>query len=360
MSLQKLSILRSQRRDEQRIPFIFDHLQHLASEYSDCLLFEKGYGQFVGISNSAIGALGFSVQSRKRLLQNEVAFLILKPTMDDYMSLPIGAVVIGWIHAVQSPEVVNIATKKRLTLIALESCFDTAGRHILHKNNYIAGYQGVQHALAIHSLSPCLKPKVCIIGYGDVGRGALSALRQLDCDVTVYTRYPVNMDIEPVKYKQVVRHQGMLWYDKAPIAQELGKYDIIINAIKQDMLSPVQFICTKQRHFLKRGSLIVDLSCDPNLGFYFAQETKHACPLVSVAGVNYYSISNVPSLVFDKSSQVISEALTKHIGDFFRLLSGERSLFDDAIEIANGVIINQTIIQFQQRVEHDLGMDAIG
>lgn len=51
---------------------------------------------------------------------------------------------------------------------------------------------------------------------------------------------------------------------------EPGDSDIIVNGAFQEPDSPVMFVTEEEASSLKPGCLIVDVSCDEGMGFYFA------------------------------------------------------------------------------------------
>ena len=71
----------------------------------------------------------------------------------------------GWPHCVQDREITQLAIDKRLTLIAWEAMNHWQsdggfGLHVFHKNNEIAGYCSVLHALAAVRIDRRLRPPV--------------------------------------------------------------------------------------------------------------------------------------------------------------------------------------------------------
>ena len=60
----------------------------------------------------------------------------------------------GWPHCVQDRELTQLAIDRRLTLIAFEAMNhwtrdNAVGLHVFHKNNELAGYCSVLHALQL-------------------------------------------------------------------------------------------------------------------------------------------------------------------------------------------------------------------
>ena len=55
-----------------------------------------------------------------------------------------------------------------------------------------------------------------------------------------------------------------------PFIDELAEVDIIVNGILQDTDNPFMFVSKGQDAMLKPRTLIIDVSCDLGMGFWFA------------------------------------------------------------------------------------------
>ena len=80
--------------------------------------------------------------------------LLPKPQHEDVAALGPGRVLWVWPHCVQDRELTQVAIDRRLTLIAFEAMNHwtrdgAVGLHVFHKNNELAGYCSVLHALQL-------------------------------------------------------------------------------------------------------------------------------------------------------------------------------------------------------------------
>ena len=104
----------------------------------------------------------------------------------------------GWPHCVQQRDTTQAAIDRRLTLIAWESMFSWSARglrgmHLFDRNNEMAGYCGVIHALGLMGKDGHFGPpvKACVLSHGSVSRGAIYSLQARGFrDVSVYTQRP--------------------------------------------------------------------------------------------------------------------------------------------------------------------------
>ncbi len=347
----KLAILRSIWPNEYRLPLLLEDLLDLPRSYRQKMVFESGYGERFGIDDQSIINLGYDVMDRDYLLSNFYHFIILKPTVSDYQAMPRGAVVLGWIHAAQNKDVIGVAKTKELTLIALEACYDQREQHILFANNRIAGENAVYDAISkIDGIAK--KSSACVIGNGHCGQGAANQLLRMNIHVDLYTRFPAKeCDGRPLlSYVTVQKRAQNYLVNDAPIYHQFSQYSIIVNAVKQDILDPTMHVTSKsQLSYMQPGTLLIDLSCDNGMGFYFAKPTTHSSPILRVGHVQYYAIDNTPSLTYQKSSAVISKVLCQYLPAFIKFISQELpdDIFTAAVEVRSGKVINPDIIRFQ-------------
>lgn len=123
-----------------------------------------------------------------------------------------GQVVWGWPHCVQDTEVTQLAIDRRLTLIAFEAMNHWAqdgrfGLHVFHKNNELAGYCSVLHALRIIGSTGDYgrRLRAAVIGFGATARGAVTALNAHGIDdVRVLTNREVAAVGSPIHSVEIV------------------------------------------------------------------------------------------------------------------------------------------------------------
>ena len=155
MSKLTLGIIGTSRKDdEQRLPIHPDHLMRLQEDVRRQLIFEEGYGEPFGVADSEIAAKTGGIATRHDLLSNIGAVVIAKPTLADLEELREGGTLWGYAHCVQQQTITQAAIDRKLTLIAFEDMFvwgpnRQIGRHTFYKNNEMAGYCAVLHALQL-------------------------------------------------------------------------------------------------------------------------------------------------------------------------------------------------------------------
>jgi alanine dehydrogenase len=111
------------------------------------------------------------------------------------------------------------------------------------------------------------------------------------------------------------------------------------------------FVTEDEKSCLRPGCLIIDVSCDEGMGFYFAKPTTFRQPMFKVEQVDYYAVDHTPSYLWESASRAISAALVVHIPS---VLAGRESwqqseTIKRAINIDEGVVVKPDILSFQNR-----------
>ncbi len=360
---------KSLKENEKRVAIHPEHIKRIPKRLRMKITFEAGYGLKFGMDDKAIAALTSGrVASREEILNNFDCVLMPKPLAEDLKQVHKGAIVWGWPHCVQQKEITQISIDRKLTLIAWEEMLKWSksgdkNMHIFYKNNEIAGYAGVNHALSlIGVIGNYGKPrKAAILSFGSVSRGAVYALQgQGATNITVYTRrLPTDVaeQLPGVVFKQMQNDEfgNLLSIEPdgstRPFSEALSDVQIIVNGTLQDIEHPLMFIPKEKSNILKDGTLIIDISCDEGMGFWCSKPTTFEHPLINADGKFYYAVDHSPSYYWNAASWDISEALLPFLPI---VMKGEKAWEKDktiskAIEIKEGIIQNQKIISFQKR-----------
>jgi alanine dehydrogenase len=363
----------STKENERRVAIHPAHFSRIPPKARKCIFVEENYGRLFRIGDDEIRRDVAGIMAREELFEKCDVVMIFKPTEDDFPFLRDGQILWGALHLVQGEAITQMAIDKKLTCIAMESMFrwksnDTKDVWIFHTQSELAGYCSVLHSLQLLGIKGWYDQpkKIAIISFGSAGRGAVHACRGMDFpDITVFTQRPtvsVMSMIPGVKYRQYFSSGGtdgaLQVQDEGgevrSFAEELTCYDIIVNCILQDTDRPLVYIRNEELSNLKKGTLIVDVSCDRGMGFECARPTTFDEPLIEVGnGILYYAVDHSPSYLYVTASLEHSKEAYPYVDD---LLSGrERWLKNktiaDAVEIEEGIIKNPKILSFQNRDE---------
>lgn len=360
----------SRKTDERRYPIHPDHLKRIPEQLRKQLIFEQGYGEAFNVSDAQIAALTGGVASRSDILTKIGTMIIAKPVLADLQELREGGTLWGYVHCVQQREITQAALDRKLTLIAFEDMFvwspqGNVGRHTFYKNNEMAGYCAVLHALQLKGIDGHYgdQRKTIIFSFGAVSRGAIYALKAHGFrDITICIQRPDHevreeiLDCHYVKVRQgqhdearmmVVEHDGT----QRPLTELISEADIIVNGTFQETANPVNFVIESEADCLKANSLIIDVSCDEGMGFFFAKPTTFANPMFRYETVDYYAVDHTPSYLWESATRSISAAMIVYLPT---VLAGKAQWQKDetirrAINIEDGIIKNTAILAFQKR-----------
>ena len=348
----------SRKETEQRLPIHPDHISKIPKEIREQLVFEIGYGKSIGISDEKIASLTGGVASREDILKNIGNIILAKPVLQDLVDIKDDGIIWGWSHCVQQKEITQIAIDKRLTLVAFEDMYslgdDKKTRlHTFWQNNELAGYCAVLHALQLKGTDGRYgkQKKILIIGFGAVSRGAIYALQGLGYkDITVCSRRTIGDLQNVITGCKYVRVSADLSENKGLI-NLISKSDIVINGMLQDPSNPMMFIDKKNFAKIKSRSLIIDISCDEGMGFFFSKPTTFIEPMFKIESIDYYGVDHTPTYLWESASRGISEAVIKYLPNV--ILSKESGAkaktLENATNIKKGIIQNNEIVSFQNR-----------
>jgi len=310
----------STKENEKRRCLIPKHIPSIKNKKS--MYIETGYGNVLGFTDEDYSREGVNVITKEEVLKKDI---ICDPKIGDaeYLSQLNNQIVFGWVHAVQNKNITEIMVKNKITAYAWEDMYDS-GRHVFWRNNEIAGEAAIMHAYNLYGLFP-YNTKVAILGRGNVSRGALKILTLLGADIMVYTR----------QMEQLFR-------------KEISKYDVIVNAILWDTSRKDHIIYKEDLKKMKKGALIIDISCDRNGGIETCIPTTIDNPIYVIDGITHYAVDHTPSLFYKTISESLSEIMIMYVDD---LIEGNlnNDILNKSLIIDHGKIIDQRIISFQNR-----------
>jgi alanine dehydrogenase len=344
------------------------HLSRIEPDLRQRTFLERGYGRSHGVADEELEPLVGGMRERAQLIAECDIVLLPKPQHADVAAMRPGQVLWGWPHCVQDAGLTQLGIDRRLTMIAWEAMnhYTSDGAfslHVFHKNNELAGYCSVMHALELRGVTGHFGPKLeaAVISFGATARGAVAALLALGVsDVTVLTHRSVPAVAAPMPPSRLMHYDRD---DAAPrphlahpghgsLAALLGRQDIVVNCVLQDTENPLMFVANEDLGLFERGALIIDVSCDEGMGFEWARPTSFDEPMFTVGdGVHYYAVDHSPSYLWDSATWEISEALIPHLRTVMSGPAGWEGseTIRRAIEIQDGVVLNPRILSFQQR-----------
>lgn len=363
----------SRKPNEQRLPIHPAHFSRIEPELRQRIFLEHGYGEDFGATDEGLAELVGGMRSRAELIAECDVIVLPKVQAEDLAELRVGQVVWGWPHCVQDFAQTQVAIDRRQTLIAFEAMNHWQadggfGLHVFHKNNELAGYCSVLHAMQLAGVTGSYgrRLRAAVLGFGATARGAVTALNAHGVDdVRVLTNRDVAAVGSPIPSTQIVQMRpdednpekimaDTPEHGAVPVAHYLAENDIVVNCVLQDPNAPLIFVTEDDLAAFTPDSLLIDVSCDAGMGFSWARPTSFTDPVIEKDnGIHYYAVDHSPSYLWNSATWEISEALLPHIET---VLNGPAAwdasaTISRAIEIRDGTIINPEILKFQRRDE---------
>ena len=290
-------------------------------KHPEMLYVENGYGEVLGFTDDDYREIGVNIAPRDIILSKDI---ICDPKIGDadYLDLLEGQTIFGWVHAVLNRDITDKLLSGKLTAYAWEEMSE-GGRHVFWRNNEIAGEAAIAHAYICHGVFPYLT-KVAVLGRGNIARGAIRALYSMGADVHQYGRCSEEL-----------------------LRSELPNYDVVVNAILWDKMRKDHVIYKEDLKRMKRGAMIIDISCDRSGAIETSVPTTIAEPTYVIDGVMHYVVDHTPALFYKSTSEAISRVLPKYLDSLtMDAWCGNKA----ALIVKDGVIIDQAIKDYQGRV----------
>ena len=319
--MKKIGFLISEKENEERRPLVLEDIKKIKEEYRNCLFFQEGYGQVLGATDEEIKNLGCNVVSKQEAMESDV---ICEPKIGDSEDLKLikNKTIFGWVHATQNYDITQTCIDNKLTVYAWEKMFEK-NRHVFYKNNQIAGQAAILHAMTCFGKS-FKGLKVAVLGTGNTGFGAIEMLNSIGANVEVYNRKCEKKFID-----------------------DMYKFDVIVNCVLWDVNRKDHIISKDDLKRLKKGTMIVDVSCDHNGAIESSNPTTIDNPIYNYEGILHYAVDHTPTLLYKDASKSISSEVVNYINDFIE--EKENKILNDAKIIEKGIIIDNEIISYQNR-----------
>jgi alanine dehydrogenase len=359
----------SRKKNERRLPLHPRHIADVDHDLRERIYLEHGYGSRFGFSDADLAPLIAGHRSHAQLVAECDVLLQPKPLAADVAEMREGQVLWGWPHCVQDEALTQAAIDRRSTVIAWEAMnhwkrdgsFDL---HVFHKNNELAGYCSVLHALQLAGVTGQYGRtlKTCVVGFGATGRGAVTALAALGVhEISVLTQRDVAAVASPIHSVRLItfeqdpdRPGDTLELDgrNETVHEFLAGHDVIVNCVFQDTDAPLTLVTNDELSLFSSGSIFIDVSCDEGMGFEWARPTSFDEPTFTVGdSLMTYAVDHSPSFLWDSATWEISLALMPHLRTVMEGPAGwlEDEVINRAIEIRTGEIQNPKILSFQGR-----------
>ncbi len=318
--MNKIGFVISHKNNEKRRALLPNDIKKNVKNHNR-LYIENGYGKSIGIEDEEYMECGCNIVSREEALRCDV-IVDVKLGDAEYIKEIENKVLFGWAHAVQGVDFTTYAMKMNHTVIAWEEMYED-NRYILYRNREIAGEAAILHAFRYCGKMP-YDCKVAVLGNGQTAKGALRMLNGLGAKVDQYGR----------KLEDLFK-------------KNMYNYDVLVNCIMWDTLRSDRIIYKDDLLKMKKGTLIIDVSCDKSLEIETSFPTTIDNPVYEVNGVIHYVVDNTPAMYPNTVTKVLSKEISKYID--FLVMDNYPSTIENATVIRNGHILQDSIREFRTR-----------
>ncbi len=285
------------------------------------LYFEKGYGESVFVDDSEYEAVGAHVVSREEALACDVIVDVKLGDADYLDQLNGPKTLVGWAHCVQNIEFTSEILNGGHTVLAWEEIYEN-GRYIFYRNREVAGEAAILQGFRFSGRLP-YDAKVAIIGNGQTAKGAFRILAGLGAEVDIYARK-----------------------NEAQFRQNMGNYDVLVNCVMWDTHRTDRLIYREDLKRLRKGALIIDVSCDPYLEIETSHPTTIADPVYEVDGIMHYAVDNTPAMYPVSVTGNLSRGFAPYVDAI--VMDEYPENLQEAVVVDKGHIIDQNIADFRQ------------
>ena len=321
MSMRTIGFVISHKNGEKRRALLPEHIAKI--RHPEQLYFEKGYGVAIGIDDEAYVAMGCHCVSREEALLCDIITDVKLGDADYLSQIENGKVLFGWAHAVQNINFTSKVLECNHTVVAWEEIYEE-GRYIFYRNREIAGEAAIMHAFRYCGKMP-YDARVAILGNGQTAKGAMRILHGLGATVDVYGR----------KLESLFR-------------KKMFEYYVLVNCIMWDTRRNDHIIYADDIKKMKKGTLIIDVSCDPHLGIETSHPTTIDDPVYEINGVIHYAVDNTPAMYPITVTKILSAGIAEYINI---MVSSEYENYPSSLKnatvILKGHIIDERINEFR-------------
>ncbi len=318
--MKKVGYLISHKNNERRRALLPPDAARI--EHCSQLVIESGYGEAHGYSDADYLYAGASVANRRTVLGCDVLVDVKLGDAEYIRDLAPGKTLVGWAHVEQKLTFTDAAIDGGHTIIAWEDLYEK-GRYIFYRNRELAGETAILQSFTYYGRMP-YDCRVAIIGNGMTAHGAHRILSGLGAKVDIFTR-----KLEPL------------------FRERMGDYDVLVNCVLWDTGRTDRLIYREDLRRLKRGAMIVDVSCDPHLEIETSRPTTIDNPVYTIDGILHYAVDNTPAMAYRTVTELISRTFSPYVDC---LVTGAyNTALETAVAIRAGEVTNPSVLAFHAR-----------
>ncbi|MFC1571525.1 hypothetical protein ACFL31_03150 [Candidatus Margulisiibacteriota bacterium] len=271
----KIGIVAENRPGEKRVVMRPLELAIIADGHE--MVVERGAGTSVRIWDYEYEEIGAKIASRKEAYACDLVLRIKEPSFEEIKLMRPGTIIMSMMHLRCRPKLEEALKKRRLIAIPMENLKDAFGYRKVEAV-VDSGRIGMEYAFKLWGKDPATA-QVKVMGYGNMSVGAIRSAARKRARVEILNK----------------THIGEM-------AKHLPGTDILVDALnrpyRRDVKKEPPFVTRKMLKLLKKGSVIVDLVCNPenHAPVETMRPTTLADPYYMVDGIYHASMWGWPGM----------------------------------------------------------------
>lgn len=319
MVAMKVAVLKEVKDDESRVALIPSGVESFVENGHEVLV-EKGAGEGSGFTDPEYREMGAVIVENPVDIWNE-AELILKvkePQPSEYPHMQRGQIIFTYFHFAASEALTRAVQASGAIAIAYETLTDAQGRlPLLTPMSEVAGRMAIQQGakylekahggrgILLGGVPGVAPATVVILGAGVVGMNATKMASGLGSLV-----YVLDVNLDRLRhYSDVMPHNVItMMSNKANLRKTLADADLVVSSVLIPGGKAPRLITRDTLHFMKPGSVIVDVAIDQGGSTETSRPTTHRDPIYKVDGVVHYCVTNMPGAMPMTSTMALTNA----------------------------------------------------
>ena len=339
------------------------------------VLVETGAGDGAFHFDAAFEAAGARIVSDATTLyaQADVVLKVQKPTLGEADRLREGTVLVSFLQALTSPDLIQRLAARRITSFGMEGIPRISRAQkmdALSSQANISGYKAVLIAaeslakffpMMMTAAGTVFAAKVLVMGAGVAGLQAIATARRLGAQVWGYdVRAAVKEQVESLGAKfleldlGVADAEGKGGYAKALsadaarrqqelLAEKTKDFDVVITTALVPGRTAPRLVTGETVRGMRPGSVIVDLAAEAGGNCELTEPDR----IVVTGGVTIHGPTNLPATMPVHASQLYARNVTELLREFVKDGALALSLDDEVIKGAcvthGGEIVNEAV-----------------
>src|SRR5215813_4465243 len=370
----KVAVPRERARGERRVALTPDAVAALVKSGTEVLV-EAGAGEGAFHADAAFEQAGARIATGPGAVYTgaDVVLKVQKPTSDEVEQMREGSVLISFLQALASPDLVRILAARRITSFGMEGIPRISRAQkmdALSSQANIAGYKAVLIAaeslpkffpMLMTAAGTVFAARVLVIGAGVAGLQAIATARRLGAQVWGYDVRPVVKEqVESLGAKFLEFDLGISdaedagGYARALSAEQsrrqqelldekMKEFDVVVTTALVPGRPAPRLVPAETVAGMQAGSVIVDLAAEAGGNCELTEPDQE----VVRHGVTIHGPTNLPATMPVHASQLYARNVTELLREFIK--DGALALqFDDevikgACVTHGGTIVNEAV-----------------